>query len=696
MITAILSFLAALALLAVGVYAAGKKRTAANGVLLSVTALLSGIEIFDQLSLLLDGADGTFRRISLYLESLLPGAFLLLSVVHGRIRPFEKLSKIRMGMAGALAFFPAILLFLVGNDLYYSPDFPSDRMLFLENAGYWYYMGIMLSFVVALVNVEATFVATHGMDRNRMKFEAFGIMSLLAVLIFYYSQGFLYRTINMNLVPVRSSVFIISALLIGYSRAFRGSNVRVTISRHVLYRSAALLAIGCYLLGLGLIGEGMRYFGETFGRNVAIVIAFAGGILLLAVLFSDKARRRAKVYISKHFYANKHDYREEWIKLNNRLSSCATLPDVQEAILTAYQETFGLAGASLFMLDRDEKRYVLAGEHNMPEVPAEFPISEALRDYFVKRERVLNLEDGEYPLSEPGRAVFTQARAWIVVPLISNSRIEGLAMLREQIVPELLIYDDIDLMKVIARQAAHAVANLKLSEEVMEMRAMATVSRISAFVIHDLKNLMSSLSLVVDNAGEHIGNPEFQQDAMATIRDTLAKMKGLTQRLKTIPEKNALASNMEDINRLSRETVADFARMRTGAQFVYNGSDGTPILSCVDGEEIKKVIVNLVQNAFEASGEQGPVMVETREEKGSVCIRVSDFGVGMTEDFMKNHLFRPFRTTKAKGLGVGLYQCRQIVEAHGGRLEAQSTVGKGTVFTLSLPPAESAATGRRV
>ena len=684
----ILASIAAFSLLATGVYALVKKRIPAYVVLFIVSFLLAGIEISDQLSLRLSGDFEAFKGISLYLEALLPGAFLLLSLFYGRSGPFKTLSKVWLGFMAALALSPIIILILAGNDLFYSPDVQSEGVLFLGNGGYWYYIAIMVPFIVALTNVEATLSATHGIARNRMKFEAFGIMSQLSVLIFYYSQGLLYRTINMNLAPVRSSVLIIASLLIGYTQVFRGSDAHVSISRHILYRSVALLVVACYLLGLGLIGEGMRYFGEAFGRNVAIVLAFAGGIFLLAVFFSDRARRRLMVYIRKHFYANKHDYREEWINLNNRLSSCATLPDVQEAVLTAYQETFGVSGASLYLLGRDEKRYDRASGHFMPEVPAELSLSEGLRDYFVKRERVLHLDDGEYQLTESERAAFTEARAWLVVPLISNARIEGLAVLREQIIPETLIYDDFDLMKVMARQAAQALANLRLSAENTEMQAIAAVSRISAFVIHDLKNLTSSLSLVVDNAEEHIGNPDFQKDAITTIRGTLSKMKGLMQRLKFIPEKLTLVTRVEDIDRLSRETVAEISKIRSGRRIAYTGA---PAFSCVDGEEIKKVIVNLVQNAFEASSAQGPVTVETRWENGGVCVRVSDAGSGMTEDFMKNHLFRPFRTTKEKGLGIGLYQCRQIVDAHGGRLEAKSEVSKGTVFTICLPAAKGTA-----
>ncbi len=685
MIGIILSSLAAVSLLSLGIYVVAKQRTAANMLFLMVVALLACVELADQLSLHPALDLETCKGISRVLEALLPAAFMVFSLIYGR-SPFpDTWSKVRLCLFSSVTLIPMVILLIPGNDLSYSPDFLNERVLFLGNAGYWFYIGIMALLIVALVNVEATLVATHGIAQNRMKFEAFGIMSLLAVMIFYYSQGLLYRTINMNLVPVRSSVFILAALMIGYSRAVRGNGVRVKVSRHVLFRSITLLVVGFYLLGLGFLGEGMRYFGVEFGRNLTIFIAFAGGILLLAVLFSDNMRRRAKVYVSKHFYANKHDYREEWIKLTNRLSSCGTLSDVQDAVLTIYRETFGLAGASLYLLSRDEKRYVRASEQFMAESSAEFLLSDELSSYFVKRERVLDITGKEYPLRVAEKAVFERGKTWLVVPLISSGRVEGLVALREQIVPEKLTYDDYDLMKVMARQAAQAITNLRLSEEIMEIRAMAAVSRISTFVIHDLKNLTSGLSLVVDNAAEHISNPDFQQDAIRTVKNTLFKMKNLIQRLKSIPEKGSLAASVQDIDRLSRETVLEFEKMRSEKRIAYNGA---PIFSRVDGEEIKKVIVNLVQNALEASGEHSAVTVEICRENGAACIRVADTGCGITGDFLRNHLFRPFSTTKDKGLGIGLYQCRQIVEAHEGRIEVASEAGKGTVFTVVLPAVE--------
>jgi putative PEP-CTERM system histidine kinase len=682
-----LAGVAAVLLTALSIYAVVRRRTASNVALLSVALLLAGIEVFDQLSLALYSDFATFRGISSFLETLLPAAFLLLSLLYGRDKPFGTLSKTSLGLAAVLALYPPAMLLLWGGNFYDSQYFQGDRFLSLGNVGYWYYIGVMVAFIIALSNIEATLSEAHGKALYRMKFEAFGIMSLLGVLILFYSQGLLYRTINLNLIPVRSSVFIVGALLIGYSEAFRGNGDKVRVSRHVLYRSITLLVVGVYLIILGLIGEGMRYFDIAFGREITIVFAFVSGVLLLAVLFSERVRRRTVVYIHKHFYANKHDYREEWIKLTSQFSLCATLTDVQESILTVYRKTFGLMGASLYLPSRDDNKYIRASSQDMPAGTVELSVSGELRDYFINRGRVLNLNDGEYQLSELERAIYSEAGAWLIVPLISNGKIEGLAVLRDQLIPEELNYDDFDLMKVMARQAAQAITNLRLSEEIMEMQAMAAVARISSFVIHDLKNLATSLSLVVDNAVEHIGNPDFQKDAIITIKNTLSKMNSLTQRLKSIPERLVLETSFVDIDHLSRETVTELAKLRPDSHIEYTG---TPVVCRVDGEEIKKVIVNLVQNGLDAAEERGPVSVSvaTYSENGNACIRVADSGCGMTEDFLKNQLFKPFTTTKKKGLGIGLYQCRQIIEAHSGRIEVKSDVSKGSVFTIYLPVAQ--------
>ncbi len=686
-----LSLIAAIALVAVAVHAVIKRRTAASSALLLTALLLACVEVFDDLFLGMNIKIPRLRQLSVIAESLLPGSFLFLTLLYGRIKPFSTQTKIRLGIQFVAAFFPILILALAGTDLYYSPKLQAEQALFLTLQGFWFYLGIMTSLIISLTNIEITLTSTSGMTRYQIKFEVFGIISLLSVLIFYYSQALLYRTIDVSLGPIRSSILVIAALLIGYSNFYRGNGVPVSISRYVFYRSFTLLLIGIYLIGLAVIGEGMRYFDISFRRHLTIIFAFAGGLLVLAILYSEKARRRAKVYIHKHFFGNQHDYRKEWINLTACLSSTTTRSDIEQAVLTAYREAFGFAGGSLYLLSRDEKRYICAARQSMEIMPAELRLSAELYAYFMDKWRVLNLCDQEHPLTSEEVSRFRQGQAFLVVPLITKGRLEGLVALREQLVSQILIYDDYDLMKVMAGQAANAIANFRLSDENTEMRAMAAVARISSFVIHDLKNLTSSLSLVVDNAREHIGKPDFQQDAIRTISNTLAKMKHLTQRLKAIPEKATLKFRVQDVDLLSRETIVEFSRIRPELKVECIGS---PAFAAIDEEEIKKVLMNLVQNAIEATGEQGWLRVKTCRENGSICIQISDNGAGISDDFLKNNLFRPFQTTKKNGLGIGLYQCRQIVEAHGGHIEVTSEVGKGSSFTIMLPVSEPDKAGR--
>jgi len=173
-----------------------------------------------------------------------------------------------------------------------------------------------------------------------------------------------------------------------------------------------------------------------------------------------------------------------------------------------------------------------------------------------------------------------------------------------------------------------------------------------------------------------------------SLRNTVSKMKNLIQKLKTIPGKHTLHTGVADIDILAREVIADTMKVRPAADIVYNGSSA---LASVDAEEIKKVILNLVVNALDASGEEGTITIGAGTDGQSACLTVSDNGCGMTDDFLKNHLFKPFRTTKEKGLGIGLYQCRQIIDAHGGIIEAESILGKGTVLAVHLPVADKTA-----
>jgi putative PEP-CTERM system histidine kinase len=326
----------------------------------------------------------------------------------------------------------------------------------------------------------------------------------------------------------------------------------------------------------------------------------------------------------------------------------------------------------------------MAANQEMPDGALELKASTELLSYFTDRNRVLNPVDGEYVPTIEESAFFEKTGTVIMVPLIDNGKVEGLVLFGRQLNREEFNYEDYDLMKTLARQSTLSILNFFLSEELAETRELTAMARISSFVMHDLKNLTATLALLLENAGEYIADPEFQNDMIDTIGNTVKKMKGLMQKLTTIPEKQKLKTELADINLLARETVGEVARAKPDVEILCQG---VSVNSLVDVEEIKKVILNLVLNALDAAGRNGIVKVETGNDGEKINVTVMDNGCGMDGEFIRNHLFRPFRTTKKGGLGIGLYQCKQIIEAHGGDILVDSSLGKGSVFTVQLPAA---------
>ena len=236
-------------------------------------------------------------------------------------------------------------------------------------------------------------------------------------------------------------------------------------------------------------------------------------------------------------------------------------------------------------------------------------------------------------------------------------------------------------MKMLARQATSVLLSVKLSAQLCSVEEMAALGKVSTFVVHDLKNLTSNLSLIVDNAKEHIDNPEFQKDLLETLGETISRIKNLIARLKNMKEKSVLNFEKCDLLEVIRRGV------KAGGASA-NTVQGEQVFVCMDAEEIEKVVQNLVINAQEAGAHNGSLKVNVGKD-GMSFFEVVDQGCGMSEDFIRNRLFRPFQTTKKKGFGIGLYQCRQIVEAHGGTIEVVSKENEGTTFRVQLPSIDS-------
>jgi putative PEP-CTERM system histidine kinase len=679
MLATLLSIIAILSAVVLGLFTVFRRQKRSLGDWFLVAGLLSltVIEGADRVALNAPELWKTAKSVALVSESLLSASWLLFAHTFARKKAFHNLSPFSwILLVGSLSL-PLVVLLSPYESFFFSPDFADESIIFVSRYAYWFYLCVLFFTAIALYQLERTLIAFSSVERSRVLYEVLGTGLILVTMLVYYSQVLLHRTIDMNLIPIRSLAMIIGIGLCGYSHLRQESLNSLVVSRDVASRSVVVLAVGCYLLLLGGAGEGLRYFGLQNQRLVFIGFAFISGLVVVLMLLSEKNRRKLTVFLHKHFYRHKYDYRNEWLRFTSQLSSADNMEKLQNAILTFYCETFGRKGASLYLMDADSGIY-----QQKSSIYMEFPQSCFYKDhplilYFNETDWVFNVDDQLSSQFNKIKHQFEPFKVKLCVPLQYEQNLQGFVLLGEAVNPdETLNFEDFDLMKVLASQATSMLLSLKLTAQLSTAQEMAAIGKVSTFIIHDLKNHVSNLTLMVDNARDHMDNPEFQADMLVTLDDTIGKVKGLIARLKNIKEK-------KDLQLVHCDLVAVVRRAVRSAGIHPEMVCGDEVSAYLDAEEIEKVIHNMVLNAHEAGSENGSVAVSVGRGE-TVYFEISDQGCGMSDDFIRNRLFQPFQTTKQKGFGIGLYQCRQIIESHGGKIEVSSKVGKGTSFKVHL------------
>ncbi|MDB4470842.1 PEP-CTERM system histidine kinase PrsK [Deltaproteobacteria bacterium] len=614
------------------------------------------------------------------LEAGLPLVALLYSAFFCRAVSLKKLS-----IASRVLLPFALLVFIVGltrgpEAYYFSPDFGEESLLFLTDFGFVFYLMLMSLLVLAMVQLERTLSALSQFERWRVKYEIIGTCVLLGISVVYYSQSLLYRSLDMGMADARSFALLLAAGLTLYSRFSRDQGEQIRISRAAAYRSLVLFVVGAYLIGLGLLGEGMRYLDLPAQRNVLLVIAIVSAVLVAILFMSETLRRKIKVHLHKNFYQSKYDYRQHWTDFTAKISGADSLAELQQTILITFCETFACKGAAFYLLDSESGEYSNSSHFEFRRDWRTFKSEDPLIVQLAEKDWIIDLQHSPEELEDTLVDSLAEAGASLVIPLLFDNELIGFIVLTGKInTAEKYSYEDYDLMRMIARQATAAVHGLSLSEQLSIARELAAIGKVSTFVLHDLKNQVSGLSLMLDNAKDYIDEPEFQQDMLETVDNTVSNMKGLIARLKNLKEKPQLLVLPVDLKKI----VDDAVETTTGNIEV----SGESVRIDADEEEIYKVVLNLLLNAVEASTSGTAIQVQYGLKDDAAFVTVSDTGCGMSVDFISNRLFKPFETTKKHGFGIGLYQCKQIMESHSGSISVTSREGEGTSFTLRLPSA---------
>jgi putative PEP-CTERM system histidine kinase len=285
-------------------------------------------------------------------------------------------------------------------------------------------------------------------------------------------------------------------------------------------------------------------------------------------------------------------------------------------------------------------------------------------------------------LRSASRTHFRTGGPRVGVPLFAGGRWLGCAILADRVNGLPYTVEEFELLKCIGDQIAASLQNLRLTDELMQTKELEAFQTMSAFFVHDLKNATSTLSLTLQNLPLHFDDPDFRKDALRGIENTLSRINLHINRLSVLRRKLELKLIESDLNQLVIETLKSLNEM-PGIEVVKNLRPLPKVV--IDREQLQSVVTNLLLNARDAIGSDGQIRIETAQRDGRAVLSVTDNGCGMSPDFLRDSLFRPFQTTKKKGLGVGMFQSKMIVEAHRGNIQVESEPGKGTKFGVYLP-----------
>ncbi len=538
--------------------------------------------------------------------------------------------------------------------------------------------------LVGMLLVEHLYRNTNPQHRWSLKFLCFGLGGYFAFDFYLFSDAMLFHRVNEDIWGARGAVVAMIAPLIAVSAARNPTwSLDVSVSRQMVFHSTTLLGAAGYLLVMATAGYYIRYFGGTWGSLLQVTFLFGAGVLLVLMLFSGTLRARVRVFLSKHFFSYRYDYREEWLRFTRTLSAGGGR--IQERCIEALGQLVESPAGALWMRQEDG-HFELVGHWNFPLVSNAESAESGFVHYLETRAWVINLDDYRnapelYDGVKLPQWLENLPEAWLVVPLTLNDSLRGYVVLSRSRGRLALNWEISDLLKTAGSQAASYVVQAQAADALARAKQFESFNKLSAFVVHDLKNLVAQLSLLLRNAQRHKHNPAFQDDMLETIESSVSKMNRILMQLRSggLPVEQPAPVALEEI--VARAVASKQMYRPTPTIDIRDRA----ICVAANSERLERVVGHLIQNAVEATPPEGKVSVTVRRQGEKALIEVSDSGRGMSEEFIRDGLFKPFESTKANGMGIGTYESREYIRELGGRMDVQSTPGRGSTFLIALP-----------
>lgn len=583
---------------------------------------------------------------------------------------------------------PSRLMFIGGTLVFISLFCQGLRLIdplspLAENSAH--YAGLALV-IFGIVLLEQLYRNTTEDSRWNIKPLAIGLVAIFLFDLYFYSAAVMFRKIDDDAFSIRGFAYLlIIPLLILTVYRTRARPLNVTLSKTAAFQTTTLALVGLYLMAASAAGYYVRYLGGSWGGALQLVVLFVALLLLMLLGFSGSMRSRLKVLIGKNFFRYRYDYREEWLKFTNALCSENSVLQLGQQVIRGLGDMVESPAGSLWTKDASGNQFVQSARWNFPVSDITEPTNSPMIASLDATGWVLSLEEfrsrpGRYGGMTPPAWLLEMPNAWLLIPLRTSAGMVGFVLLTTSRTPVDLDWEVNDLLKTAGRQAATFLAQMQATEALLESRKFDSFNRMSAFVVHDLKNILTQLSLMVRNAERHADNAEFQKDMLLTVRHSVDRMRQLMLQLRegATPADSFSGVNLDEIARRVQKSKAGMlplVDLKIHETVSIRGHE----------ERIERVIGHLVQNAIDATPVDGRVWMTVRREAGMAQIEIGDTGQGMSADFIRERLFKPFQTTKQAGMGIGAYESRQYIQELGGDIQVESEENAGTRFRVRLP-----------
>lgn len=590
-----------------------------------------------------------------------------------------------------------------GQFLTLSNDPGDGVVFFLKPAAGYFMLGVILVFLLVLISMEGLLRALRGSAGKSLRLLVVGGIVAFIFGIVTASYLFVTERVTAEEMNTIAAAATIAAVLLAISMMrMRMLEDDIVIAREVIYSSVMIFVVGGILIFIGIVAKVLEVVGGDLRAFFSVFAGFALLLLLSVAVTSTSLKERVKGFIDRNVFRGDYDYRDIWNTFSTKIVNNVELPELTRELKRFLSNLLSPRFVTLLLRDEYKGHYCDVesfDEIEPPTVDRIHTCSEVV-EWLRRWGRPITSKDliqhlGDVRINE--KMDLSEIQGTVVwVPLIARTDLIGILLLGERTSGRRYRHVDLELLEIIGDQAALAISNRRLDQEILATKELESFYKFSSFVLHDLRNAVSALSIALENSKNHMDNPRFRDELLSTVSRSVRKMSELMGKLSSYDEREFSNPIPIMVDEFVRQVLLE-SRLDSKESILLKNDLRSKAVVVMDPNHLRRILLNLLYNAAEAMPSGGILHIQTRTKRvdassngghdsdAVVEIEVSDSGVGMSQRFLQEDLFKPFSTTKKKGLGLGLYQCWEIVRSNGGEIDVASEIGKGSTFVVRLP-----------